>query len=95
MGTSGQSEDTEGERGQLFNVSRNVLYGLVNLKKKCYGQDSKLTGKNILVSVFALIFWSLTLLSALFHLRLRLLKSLLGEREDCVMLSVLQVPTTY
>lgn len=42
-----------------------------------FGADSTLTGKDIFVSVFALIFRPLALLSAPLHLCLQLLESLL------------------
>lgn len=42
----------------------------------------QLTGKNVLVSVFALVFWSLTFLSALFHFGFQLLKSLSGGTDS-------------
>ena len=60
---------------------------LENNKKE--DEKEKLTGKNVLVSVFALIFWSLAFLSALFHLRLQLLKSLWGGRDDILLLYML------
>lgn len=42
-----------------------------------FGAGSRLTGKDIFVSVFALIFRPLALFSALLHLCLQLLESLL------------------
>lgn len=62
-----------------------------------FGSRWTLTGEDVFVSVFALVFRPLTLLSALLHLCLQLLESL-QEREretETVLNSRLPVPVVF